>query len=452
MKPLPYLFSWVRVLLLIRSITSAIRGHEAWPQVKPGLRRALHYGSGMTLTRLLRALVLLLAIAAPLGTNSALGQAKGLLIHQGVLDGAQYRIDVPARWNGGLVIYAHGYDGEGSGPGALRTEPLATYLGEQGYAWAASGYRSRGYRPDSFIADSLALRDLFLRAVGRPRWTIIHGQSMGGHVAIASLELHPGVYQGALIECGVIDGIGMIDLFFAYRAAAEYLSGVDLYSAPDQETLSRRLSEQWLPRVGAPGTYTAKGRQLDSVIKHLMGGDLPLRLQGLKQRWLLNLSRFVQPDEPIARAASTLHVRYRIDPGLGVDETELNAKIRRRGPAPGARIRSADPAFAELTGRITVPVVAIHETGDARVPFAVQQQYRKRTLTAGTADLLVQRAVRWPGHCVFDGEVREQAFDDLVAWIERGVKPAGDDVLAADMATLGRRWTPVPHPEDAPAR
>jgi hypothetical protein len=31
----------------------------------------------MTLTRLLRALVLLLAIAAPLGTNSALGQAKG---------------------------------------------------------------------------------------------------------------------------------------------------------------------------------------------------------------------------------------------------------------------------------------------------------------------------------------------------------------------------------------
>jgi hypothetical protein len=31
----------VRVLLLIRSITSATWGHEAWPEVKPLLRRAL---------------------------------------------------------------------------------------------------------------------------------------------------------------------------------------------------------------------------------------------------------------------------------------------------------------------------------------------------------------------------------------------------------------------------
>ena len=40
MKPLPYLLPWVRVLLLIRSITSTTWGHEAWPQV-PLLRRAL---------------------------------------------------------------------------------------------------------------------------------------------------------------------------------------------------------------------------------------------------------------------------------------------------------------------------------------------------------------------------------------------------------------------------
>ena len=32
---------WVRVLGLIGSITSTTWGHEAWPQVKPVLRRAL---------------------------------------------------------------------------------------------------------------------------------------------------------------------------------------------------------------------------------------------------------------------------------------------------------------------------------------------------------------------------------------------------------------------------
>ena len=41
MKPLPYLLPWVRVLLLIRSITSTTWGAEAWPEVKPVLRRAL---------------------------------------------------------------------------------------------------------------------------------------------------------------------------------------------------------------------------------------------------------------------------------------------------------------------------------------------------------------------------------------------------------------------------
>jgi len=40
-KPLPYLLPWVRVLLLIRSITSTSWGHEAGPEVKPVLRRAL---------------------------------------------------------------------------------------------------------------------------------------------------------------------------------------------------------------------------------------------------------------------------------------------------------------------------------------------------------------------------------------------------------------------------
>ena len=41
MNHLPYLLPWVRVLLLIRSITSTTWGHEAWPEVKPVLRRAL---------------------------------------------------------------------------------------------------------------------------------------------------------------------------------------------------------------------------------------------------------------------------------------------------------------------------------------------------------------------------------------------------------------------------
>ena len=72
--------------------------------------------------------------------------------------------------------------------------------------------------------------------------TIIHGQSMGGHVAIASLELHPGVYQGALLECGVIDGIGLADLYLAYKAAAEYFAGVPLLDGITRPDFNIRVS------------------------------------------------------------------------------------------------------------------------------------------------------------------------------------------------------------------
>jgi pimeloyl-ACP methyl ester carboxylesterase len=323
------------------------------------------------------------------------------------------------------------------------------YLQNRGYALAASSFRTEDYRPDLYMDDMRALLDLFVREVRRPRWTVIHGQSVGGHVAIASLELYPGLYQGALIECGVMEGIGNVDFYLAAQAAAEYLGGVNLFEAPDRETLIARVNSQWLPRMGAPPAYTERGRRFDSVLKYLMGGDLPLRLQGLPRHYFRYIAGTRAPEfQEVLRHASTLQVRYRIDPGLGVAEDELNAKVRRIAPAEGARSRSANPALAELTGRITVPVLAIHETGDARVPWSNEQAYRRRTVAAGTAHLLVQRAVRWPSHCGIDGETREQAFDDLVAWMEKGIKPDGDDVLAPDVSTLGLRWTPVRHPED----
>lgn len=390
---------------------------------------------------LVAAALLVLVTDPALSTVPAGG--GGPVSRRGTYAGGSYLIEVPAGWNGGLVIFAHGY-------GEASASPLASHLAANGYAWAASSYRIGGYRPDWFLEDTLQVRDLFIREVGRPRWTIIHGQSMGGHAAIASLELHPGVYQGAFLECGVTDGVTVADLGLAYQAAAEYFAGVRLLDDMARPDLTARVNELWLPALGEPGHYTLQGRRFDSVVKHLFGGDLPLRLQGLRQHYAPNMIRFPRT-QTLGRAGSTLHVRYRIDPGLGVDEDELNRRIRRFAPAAGMRSRETNPVFAEFTGRITVPVLTIHATGDAVAPFSLEQAYRRRTLAAGTSHLLVQRAIRWPGHCSFDGQEREQAFDDLVAWIERGVKPDGDDVLAADVSKLGLRWTPILHPDD-PAR
>ena len=416
--------------------------------------------------RLLAALVVLgltlVALSAPWSGARRADAQRAAISRTGSLGGANYRIEVPADWKGGLVIFAHGIQ-RGVGPGDVGSPPLGMHILGEGHAWAASGYRGREYQPHLFIEDLIALRELFLREIGHPRWAIIYGQSMGGHIAVATLELHPGLYQGGLAECGLVDGIGIADYLLAYTAAAELISGVRLLDAPDRTAFAQLLNDGVVPALGTPGAYTARGRQFDSVVKYLMGADLsghdlPLRLKGLHSRYLLNMIHrhpdVEQEPTPGGRAARTVQVRYRIDPGLGLTEEDLNKRVRRLHPAKDARSPSANPVYAERTGRLTVPLMTLHETGDAWVPLSLEQAYRRRTIAAGTDHLLVQRVVRAPSHCGFYGETREQAFDDLVAWIERGVRPQGDDVLASDLSRIGMKWTPVLDVDDplAPRR
>jgi pimeloyl-ACP methyl ester carboxylesterase len=409
--------------------------------------------------RLLALLAVGLALLVPHapGLRSALAEGQREAISRsGVLGGARYLIEVPANWHGGLVVFAHGIQ-RGPGAGDVKPPPIAAHIADRGHAWIASGYRAREYQPHLFIEDLVALRELFLSEVGQPRWAIIYGQSMGGHIVVASLELRPGLYQGGLSECGLVDGIGVADYLMAYTAAAELVAGVPLLEATDRQAFGRLVNEGVVPALGVPGSYTARGRQFDSIVKYLMGADqaghdLPLRLQGLERRYLANIVHrphdLEQEQNPGLRAASTVHVRYRIDPGLGLGEEEINARVRRIRPVKDARSPTANPVYAERTGRLTVPLLTLHETGDAWVPLSLEQSYRRRTIAAGAERFLVQRVVRAPSHCGFESETRQRAFDDLVAWVERGVRPEGEDVLARDLSRIGVKWTPVLYPDD----
>lgn len=382
-------------------------------------------------------------------TFAALAGARAMF---GVHQGAAYRIEVPDNWNGGLVLYAHGYRGDG--PELTVSNPeVRSYLIASGYAWAASSYRLNGYRPDVAITDTLALRDLFVQQVGAPRWSILYGSSMGGHVVAGSLELYPGVYQGALAECGALTGIGEIDYLAAYGAAAEYIAGVPLFDAPDARTFIRRVTDEWLPAVGSAAGPTPKGLAFQSVAKYLLGGELPYWREGLAARLtqavnLLLLADTNREAVPAARAVDTRSIAYRIDPGLGFSAEEINRNVRRFEPVGTARTAAENAVFAPFTGRISAPLLTLHTTGDAFVPFSQEQAYRRSVQAAGADDLLVQRAIRRPGHCQFELAERTRAIADLIVWVERGTRPDGDDVLTADPATLGLRWTTPLRPDD----
>lgn len=54
-----------------------------------------------------------------------------------------WRIEVPANWNGGLVLWAHGYRGV-EPELTVDDPPLRAYFIAKGWAWAASSYRANG--------------------------------------------------------------------------------------------------------------------------------------------------------------------------------------------------------------------------------------------------------------------------------------------------------------------
>src|SRR4051812_37604238 len=122
----------------------------------------------------------------------------------GTLDNAPYRIDIPKNWNHQLVMLLHGYEPKGSprADTAAQNEATPVFLAH-GYAVAQSAFSSQGWAVAEALPENERLRAHFAEKYGKPRRTYAVGFSLGGHVALASLEKYGANYDGALSLCGV---------------------------------------------------------------------------------------------------------------------------------------------------------------------------------------------------------------------------------------------------------
>lgn len=215
----------------------------------------------------------------------------------GVLEGAAWRIEVPANWNGELVMYAHGYAGEGLELRAVDSA-IRRHLVQRGYAWAASSYSRNSYDVRAGIEDTnllaknfnaiAAARGLPLAAPSR---TYIVGHSMGGHVAAAAVEAetyatarHKVRYDGAMPMCGVVGDTTLFDTFAGMQGAAHVLGGrpsaaLDQWSSIRADVTTALFGATTL---AAPITPTPiAGMAYASVLQNLTGGPRPLFDLGL---------------------------------------------------------------------------------------------------------------------------------------------------------------------------
>ena len=364
--------------------------------------------------------------------------------------GAGYQIEVPDTWNGSVVYFAHGFRGNAREL-TVQPPPIREYLIAHGYAWAASSYSANGYDPGAGARDTYALRDVFAQKAGTPKRSYIYGQSMGGHVTSFSLEQYPTAYDGALSECGVVSGHEVLDYLLSWAALSGYFAGKDLFALTDDVgTLIKVLRQDIGATLGPPNDLTDKGRAFENAVEKLTGGPRPFFREGFVVNYIVNFGLLVQAvaQPAISNAvAENQSTTYAIDDGNGVSSDQLNQGVSRIAADPKYRDAATYPEFADFSGKIERPYLTLHGTGDLFVPISLEQSYRRTVDAAGAGDLLVQRAIRRAGHCIFTQEERISAFEDLVSWVERGKKPAGDNLLG-NLMDAGRQFTQPLLPDD----
>lgn len=356
----------------------------------------------------------------------------------GIHNGAGYRIEVPANWNGALVLWARDYRGTGLEL-TVDDHPLRQFLLANGYAWAASSYSRNGYDPAQGAKDMHALASFFNGRFGRPRVTYLTGASMGGHVVAVMAEQWPQSYGGALPVCGVLGDYELFDFFLDFNLAAQTLSGVgeEFPFEPDYLTATVPPTKAALGPA-FPFVLNAQGAAFKSLVQLRSGGVRPVFEQGFLF-WNAVAGDFLfergvgdgtLPRQP-GVALQNVDVEYQFDtnPALSPHESAFNAAIQRVTADPQARHADGLANVAPTTGNLRIPMLTLHTLGDLYVPFLMEQVYAQRVQAHGASDLLVQRATRDYGHCAFTGPELVQAFTDLVTWVEAGVKPAGDNVL-----------------------
>lgn len=351
----------------------------------------------------------LLAACAPANLREAAAadpraEAGQAVVETGELQGAAYRIDLPARWNGELVVNAHGYETAGSArelplPFPSGMEPLLA----QGYAVAASGYSRQGWAIPEAIADTERLRAHFVVRHGAPKRTWLVGWSMGGLVALASAERYPQAWDGVVAMCGVtvssetmfsrgaLGPLAAFDAMFpgTLPQAAEGLADASLPAAADGDAIEAALA-------GNEDRATALAKRF-GIPRSELAGSLWLYYLALRE---LAQRADGFPVDSVAGAE-----------GVDGDEAVLRTRIRRYQAAPAALayVRTT----GALTGEAKVPVVLQPNALDPVVPAPFSSAYLALATRKGRGSQVRVLPPVGQGHCGFSPEAVGNALNTV---------------------------------------
>ncbi|MEV0171508.1 prolyl oligopeptidase family serine peptidase [Streptomyces sp. NPDC050803] len=409
--------------------------------------------------------------------------------------GATYLMDVPADWNGTVLLYSHGYRAAGWPNPAQNAPDTATLdkLLDQGYALIGSSYASTGWAVTDAVPDQLATLDLFTDRFGTARRTLAWGTSYGGLVTTTLAERHADRFDGSLSMCGLVQGgvanwNSTLDPVFALKT----LFGTDVPLTGFTDQAEAQSAAQALTGDVTAAQETAVGRAriaLAAALHNIPGYNDATQPEPAPTDWnaqqanqysavlgLVQLPAFSWRQEAESRAGGNPAWNTGVDYTAMLHRSPLYKEVTALYKEAGVPLHndlkaldrapriSADPAAVRwmratsvFNGRLTDPQLNIHTTGDALIPVQSESAYRRAATAAGSGALLDQAYVDAPGHCTFTPGETLGALHTLEERLDTGrwdTAPAALNSRAqqadpdSEARYVGHRPTPYPRPYD----
>ncbi|HEU5157337.1 MAG TPA: hypothetical protein VFU43_10095 [Streptosporangiaceae bacterium] len=379
------------------------------------------------------------ASLALLGLVPTTAQAAPATRYDGALpNGATWIADVPANWNGTLLLYSHGYNPSPINPPVNSPDPAtAEALLARGYALAGSSYSRSGWVADTAARDQLDTLRAVSALIGRPHRAIALGTSFGGMITGQLAERDGERLDGAVATCGLMGGgidLHNYQLDGSHAIARLLLAGQDVKLVHFTDPAEAGATADRMVAALDQAQATPEGRARVALITALFqeptwvrGQPKPAptdieaqqvgRYQNLRTILpFILFGRFDTEQSAGGNPSWNKGVNY----ARQLTESGLLPQVARLYRRAGVDLRadlnlltrtanvSADPAAygwmrrtSALTGRLDMPVLTLHTTNDDLVPVQHEEEYADDVRGSGSAALLRQAYTDRPGHCAF---------------------------------------------------
>lgn len=346
--------------------------------------------------------------------------------------GTKYHITMPEQWNGGLIVYAHGFI-DAAEPIGLPVkddiEPLRNMLVSNGWAVAYSSYSRNGFAVREGVLDTHHLNHQFIQRFGQPDRTFLIGHSLGGAVCVNLAEFYPQQYDGVLTVAGMIGGSqAEIDYMANVRILWEFFYPEVLPGAIDEVPGDVNLMDDIVIPVVTAITIDPTGAGAIAMIDQTPIPWDSVNAAELVQSYATALGFWYRGYHDVI--ARTGKKGFYDNVGMIYTSPYLPAPVMDGINAYAARFEGSNQAACYLwrnyepSGNLRIPHLALHNSRDPVTPVFHQDFYADAVAENGNTDLLVQRISDRYGHTeTFMADEVFGAFEELVDWVDTGVAP-----------------------------